>query len=165
MELFAKRPRQAATEVSAETKRTLYRLYLGKLLALTDYSLLAMRAAAKYSAAARLFDELSRVKLAHASQLGQLLLRYGVSPTPRLTPQREWQQLQSFCEESERELQNTLTAHAKKERSTAKDERNAAKEPGTATALPLARILTAMATEDEEHAAVIDGLLLRMQHS
>ena len=165
MELFAKRPRQAAATGDAVAQRALYRLYLKKLVAVLDYSLLAMRAAAKYGAAARLFDELARVKLSHVSQLGQLLLRFGVSPTPHLPLPREWQQLQLFTEAQEEALCSALTHCAAAERSIAEDERAIAKEGGTCHELPPAKLLTAMAEEDEEHAAVIDGLLLRMHRS
>ncbi|MBE6605025.1 MAG: hypothetical protein E7639_04910 [Ruminococcaceae bacterium] len=158
MELFSRKA--PLTGSDAVRLREVLRLFSEECSDVYDYSLLAMRAAAQFPAAARLFDELARVELAHLSQLGQYLLRYGLTPTPRFSPHRAAGG--SFSLEQQAALEAALAARIKEEREGAGAyTRLAAGLQGT----PAARMFGQIAAEEEEHAAAIEGLMSRMRQS
>lgn len=159
MELFSRKA--PLTGSDAVHLREVLRLFSEECNDVYDYSLLAMRAAAQFPAAARLFDELARVELAHLSQLGQYLLRYGLTPTPRLSPRRAYSG-GSFSPEQQATLNAALEARIKEEREGASAYGRLATGLQGASG---ARLFAKIAAEEEEHATAIEGLMLRMRQS
>ncbi|MBQ2757057.1 MAG: hypothetical protein IJF31_01105 [Clostridia bacterium] len=159
MELFSKKV--PLTSGDAAHLREVLRLFSEELSDTYDYSLLAMRAAAAFPAAARLFDELARVELAHLSQLGQYLLRYGLTPMPRFSPRRAYHGV-GFSGEAPTALEAVLTSRIKEEREGASTYKRLADGLQGAKG---ARLFERIAAEEEEHATAIEGLLSRMRQS
>lgn len=160
MELFSRKvpPRDG----NAAYLREIFRLFSEELKDVNDYTLLAMRAAADFPAAARLFDELARVELAHHTQLGQLLLRYDVAPIAPPSPRRERPEYGTFSPSDPALLERAFTARIAEEQTGAKAYRRLA---DTAQSQAQTRLFEQIATEEEGHAAALEGMLARMKRA
>ena len=134
-------------------------------VAVMHYTHAAILAAGSSPAAARLFDELARVELAHYEELGQLLLyldkkatggAYGTwhgvffTKSPHTGPEK-YADIAAFIKSSIQNEQNSAATYRRLAELTRDDVAH--------------KLLLRLSSEERGHAVVLEGLEERMRHS
>ncbi len=143
--------------------KDIYRAFLHELQDVTAYVQGAMTLAAYLPAVARLFDEIARVEISHYEQLGQLLLHLGVEPVLNTRLRQEPMRLGLDATTQAALLARRMMHEKMREENTGEQEyrRLAALAPTK----QISDMLLAIATEEREHAAALQGMLSRFERA